>query len=253
MVANARMTRTDDFDRLLAEVANELVSTGVDSGDGVLALPQQYPGGAPVVVRIRRNAGNFIVSDYGAGFMEAEHLGGPKVYGRIAPRVADEHGVRYDGSMMFAMEVSREWLANAIIYVGSASRRAVEITAERMAEERTSQEVDRFRDLLRVTFGNSASFEVEFRGRSTKQWNFAAMVRGQDHWSLFDVVSPHHVSINSAVVKFQDITRLEDAPRGIAVLSNRERMDAADISLIAEATTMVLPIEARMEALRLAA
>lgn len=68
MVANARMTRTDDLGRLLVEVTNELVMTGIDSGDGVIALPQQYPGGAPVVARIRRDASSFIVSDHGAGF-----------------------------------------------------------------------------------------------------------------------------------------------------------------------------------------
>ena len=253
MVANARMTRTDDLDRLLVEVTNELVITGIDSGDGVVALPQQYPGGAPVVVRIRRDRETFIVSDHGAGFLEAEHLGGPQIYSRIAPRIAEDHGVRYDGNMMFAVEVSREWLANAIVYVGSASRRAVEATAERMAEERTTHDAVRLKELVRAAFRDNVTFDVEYRGRSTKQWNFAAMVRQTDHWSLFDLVSPHHVSINSAVVKFQDIVRLDNPPRGIAVLSNLEKMDVADISLLSEAASSVIPLVSPIEALRLAA
>lgn len=253
MVANARMTRTNDLARLLAEVTLELVTSGIDGGDGVIALPQQYPGGAPVVVRVRRDVGNFIVSDHGAGYLEAEHLGGSQAYSRIAPRIAEEHGVRYDGNMMFAMEVSREWLANSIVYIGSASRRAVEVTAERMGEERAAQEGATLKDILRSTFGERATFDVEYRGRSTKQWHFAAMVQQAEIWSLFDLVSPHHVSINSAIVKFQDIVKLDNAPRGIAVLAHREKMEAADISLIAEAATSVIPLSIEIEALRQAA
>ncbi|WP_426289033.1 hypothetical protein ACN9MC_04765 [Ensifer adhaerens] len=253
MVANTRLTRTDSLEQLLGEVTNELVMTGIDSGDGVIALPQQYPGGAPVVVRIRRDAGVFIVSDHGAGYTEAEHLGAPQTFTRLAPRIATDHGVRYDGNMMFAMEVPRDWLANAIIFVASASRRAVEATAEALAEERNSRDKLVLKDLVRAAFRDKAAFDVEYRGRSTKQWKFTAMVRQSDHWSLFDLVSPHHVSINSAIVKFQDIVRLDDAPRGIAVLSNREKMDAADISLVGEAASRVIPLSIEVDDIREAA
>lgn len=253
MVTSARMTRADDLGRILSEVVSELVMTGVDNGDGVIALPQSYPGGAPVVVRLRRDANTFIVSDNGAGFLEAEHLGGSHVYNRAASRIADEHGVRYDGNMMFTLDVSRDWIANAIIHVGSASRRAVEVTAERLTKERTAQDAARLRDLLRLTFNDRASFDVEFRGRSTKQWEFAAMVRQVDHWTLFDLVSPHHVSINSAIVKLQDISRLDDAPRGLAILTNPAKMDPSDIALISDAASQILPIDMGEAALRLAA
>ena len=253
MVTSARITRVDDLGRILSEVVKELVMTGVDNGDGVIALPQNYPGGAPVVVRLRRDANTFIISDNGVGFLEAEHLGGSHVYNRTAARIADEHGVRYDGNMMFTLDVSRDWIANAIIHVGSASRRAVEVTAERLAKERTAQDVTRLRDLLRLTFSDRATFDVEFRGRSTKQWEFAAMVRQSDHWTLFDLVSPHHVSVNSAVVKLQDIARLDDAPRGLAILANAAKMDQSDIALISDAPSTVLPIDMGIEALLRAA
>lgn len=253
MVENARMMRHNDLDRLLSEVTKELVITGIDSGDGVIALPQNYPGGAPVVVRIRRDRETFIVSDHGAGYLEAEHLGGPLIYNRLASRIAEEYGVRYDGNMMFALDVGREWIANAIVYVGSASRSAVEATAERMARERSTNDIARLRDLLRATFKDGATFDVEYRGRSTKQWEFAAMVRRADHWSLFDLVSPHHVSINSSIVKLQDVGRLDEAPRGVVVLSNRAKMDTADISLLSEVAASVVPLEMQEEDLRMAA
>ncbi len=66
-------------------------------------------------------------------------------------------------------------------------------------------------------------------------------------------MSPHHVSINTAVVKFHDVSQLDDAPRSIAVLTNPQKMDTADVSLIAEAASKVLPITIEIEALKLAA
>jgi len=155
--------------------------------------------------------------------------------------------------MMFALEVRRDWLANGVIHVGMASRRAVDLTVEKMAEERIARDSARLREMLLLAFKDTATFDVEFRGRSTKLWNFAAMVRQADHMSFFDLVSPHHVSINTAVVKFHDVSQLDDAPRSIAVLTNPQKMDTADVSLIAEAASKVLPITIEIEALKLAA
>lgn len=253
MVTNAAIDRTTEMSHLLDEVTRELIMTDVENGDGLIALSQTYPGGSAVVVRIRRDRQNFFVSDQGNGFLEAEHMGGLNTFGRIAPAVAADFGVRYDGQMVFAVEVSREWLANAILFTGSASRRAVERTAEKMAEERERSQRIVFQDRLRETFAGRAAFDVDYRGRSTKQWKFAAMVQSRDHRALFDIATPHHVSINGTIVKFQDISRLEEPPSTVVALANKSKMDTADITLLSQAVDKVISLNAPREKLLQAA
>jgi hypothetical protein len=146
--------------------------------------------------------------------------------------------------MLFAMEVSREWLANAVIFTGAASRKAVEVTAERMAEERETTARQVFRDHLRDAFGEKAEFDVPFRGRSTKEWRFGARVVRQGHLSLFDLVTPHHVSVNSTIVKFQDISALDETISNVVVLADRAKMESADVDLLSRSAKSVIPLSA---------
>ncbi|RWN58455.1 hypothetical protein [Mesorhizobium sp.] len=245
--------RSDDLHALLAEVSRELVRISIEDRQGVISLPQTYPGGSAVVVRMRPDGEDYIVTDNGLGFVEADHLGGSAIYARIAPATAKVHGVRYDGDMMFAAQVPRDWLANAIVFVSSASRRAVEATAQKLAEERDNETRARFRARLAEAFPGEAAFGVPFVGRSTKEWHFEAIVRLKGHAALFDLVTPNHVSVASSIVKFQDVVRLEDGPRGIAVLVDRKHMDAADITMISEAASSVVTLDASASALRKAA
>lgn len=249
MVSNATFLRDDTMQVLLNDIVRDLVVTGIENGDGLIALPQLYPGGSPVVVRVRRDGNLFFVTDQGNGYQAAEHMGGHLSYAKIAPTVAKLHGVEYDGQTMFAARTSREWLPNTIIFTGSASRRAVELTAERMAEERDRTVRIKFQERMREAFPNKTAFDVEYRGRSTKEHHFAAMVHSPDHIALFDIVSPHHISINSTIVKFQDVSRLDNSPRNVAVLSNQARMDQADVILLSQADARVISIDVAREVL----
>lgn len=253
MVDTAGM-RTDDLQALLSDVSRELVRISMEDREGVISLPQTYPGGSPVVVRVRRDGDEYMVTDNGYGFAEANLLGGSATYARIAATTAKVHGVRYDGDMIFAIQVARDWLANAIIFVSSASRRAVEATAQKLAEERENDTRARFRARLAEAFPQSATtFGVQFVGRSTKEWKFDAIVRLTGHTALFDLVTPNYISVATSIVKLQDVVRLEDGPRGIAVLTDRTRMEAADITMISEAASSVLTLDASSDALRKAA
>lgn len=253
MVTNIALKSGGDWRTLLEEVSRELVVTGIDDNDGVISLPSTYPSGTPVVVRVRRDRNEFIVTDGGYGYQEAEHMGGIGTFGRIAPSAAGKYGVKFDGQMMFAVEVSRDRLANAIIFTGAASRRSVELTAEKLAEERDNSNKDRMHSLLRAAFKDKAAFEVEFTGRSTKHWRFDAIVRDASHWVLFDMVTAHHVSINSSIVKFQDVMRLEDGPDSVAILTNKKAMDSADISLLSNAAGRIVTLDTPPQELALAA
>jgi len=253
MVATAGLNRDLSMQALVDEVAKELVITGIDQGEGLVALPQTYPGGASVVVRVRGHNDEFYVSDQGNGYMEAEHLGGTTVFARLAPQIAQFHGVDYDGSCFFTTRVTREWLANAILFVGSASRKTVEQTAQKLGEEREHDLTEVFRSTVREFFGVQAHFDYEMRGRSLKKWRFDAAIVRDKTPRLIELVSPSHVSINSAFVKFTDIARLDDPVRRTVMLTNPERTSQADKVLLGEAADVVVPFARTREAFAMAA
>ncbi|MFC3208208.1 hypothetical protein ACFOHJ_18450 [Aquamicrobium soli] len=238
---------------LIEEIAKELVITGVDQGEGLIALPQTYPGGASVVVRVRGSGDEFYVSDQGNGYMEAELLGGTSVFARLAPQIAQFHGVDYDGSCFFTTRVTREWLANAVLFIGSASRKTVEQTAQKLGQERDHDLTEVFRSTVREFFGVQAHFDYEMRGRSLKRWRFDAAIMRQGVPRLIELVSPSHVSINSAFVKFTDIARLEEPVRRTVMLTNAERTNQADKVLLGEAADVVVPFARTREAFAQAA
>lgn len=247
------MNRSLSMQALIDEIAKELVITGVDQGEGLIALPQTYPGGASVVVRVRGHDDEFYISDQGNGYMEAEHLGGTSVFARIAPQIAQFHGVDYDGSCFFTTRVTREWLANAVLFVGSASRKTVEQTAQKIGQERDHDLADVFRSTLREFFGTQAHFDYEMRGRSLKKWRFDAALVRDGAPRLIELVSPSHVSINSAFVKFTDIARLDDPVRRAVMLTNEKRTSQSDKILLGEAADVVVPFTATREAFAFAA
>lgn len=253
MLHPSGLKNTDSMRSLLDEVVHSLVMTDVENGVGLVAVPQIYPGGDSVVIRIHKSDEEFFVSDGGAGYAAAEALGGTLTYGRIAPKVADMHGVSFDGQMVFGARVSRYWLANTVIFVATASRRAVEITAEKMSEEKEQSVRKEFQERLGSIFRARATFNVDIAGQSSRVRNFAALVEAGHGPTLFDVVTPHHVSINGAIVKFQDVAQLNAHPRRIAVLTSVDRTDAADLSLLSQWTTNVMSANAPEAMLRQAA
>lgn len=253
MVTYASLVKSGDMRLLADEVLRELVLADFDAGDCLFALPSLYPGGSAVVVRVRREGDEFVVTDQGNGYLEAELLGGATTFSRLAPEVAHAHSVKYDGDMFFAIRVSRDHLANAIIFIGAASRHAVEKTAEKLSEEREHGFRQILQSHLREAFHERVAFEIEVRGQSTKAWRFDALVKAADHLSVFELVTPHHISINSSIVKFQDVSALEESVAGIAVLSNRAKMEAHDITLLSRSAAKVIPLDADRETLLKAA
>jgi hypothetical protein len=214
----------------------------IENDEATVSLPQLYPGGAPVVVGVRRDQDSYIVSDRGGGYLQAEQAGGHLQFARLAPATAKEHDVRFDGHLMFTVEVPSDWVPNAIIFIAAASNRAVELTLQRLAEEKDNSARNQLREVLSFTYGERVSFDVDYSGHSTRKHHFAAMFRDQRRTALFDLVTPHHVSINSTFVKFADVGRLEEAPSRVAVLSNEARMSAGDINLISETANFVVPV-----------
>jgi hypothetical protein len=254
VAATASMTtRPEQMRSLLNDVIHDLVMIDLDGGDGLVALPILYPGGAPVVIRVRRDDDQFIVNDQGNGYVAAEHMGGASTYLKLAPAVAAMNGVEFDGHMMFAARVTREWLPSTIIFAAAASRQAVERTAEKMTVDLEQSLRANLQDRLRHTFRDRVSLDVEIAGGSTKKRKFAARIDAGDHVSVFDLVTPHHVSINGAIVKFQDIAQLDAPVSGVAVLSDQNKVDTGDIALLSQWASKIIPLNANDATLREAA
>lgn len=249
MVAIAPLSQFD-MRGLLDDLARELVLSDVEGREGMIALPAVYPGGSAVVVRVQRDDDAFIVHDGGEAHLAAEHLGGASVFRRIAPNIAKARGVEFDGRMFFKARVTREWLANMVVFIGDASRRSVEQTAERLTEERISDRRQRFRDRLVDTFKTNVILDIERAGQSGKPWHFTGGVQRPGHLTLFDFVTSHSHSINGAVTRFQDV--ISDEVRPIAALPAFARTPAHDIALLSK-WAKVISADTPGDQLRLAA
>lgn len=245
MLHHDSLKKTEEMQAILTDLVRALVLVETENGQGLIALPQQYPGGDAVVVRIRKEGDEFVVNDQGGGYLAAELLGAATTYSRLAPKIAQMHGVSFDGHLMFAAKVTKEWLANTVIFVGTASRQCAEITAQRFTEdvEKTLRQ-DMQEKVAHAFPQGSVALDVEVVGHSTRSRPFAAMVNIGSRKVLFDLVTPHHVSINSAIVKFQDVAQLEAPPTRNAVLAAEKRTDPADISLLAQWTSSIIKLDA---------
>jgi len=195
-------------------------------------MPMVFPGGAPIVIHVRRDDEDYIVTDQGKGRYEAEMMGAGAVFMRLARQVATASGVEFDGDQMFAMRVSRDWLPNAVIFVATASRSAVEMAAERMIAHVEDTLRSRLKTALSSIYRDRAAFDVDVAGASTKARKFDAVVRTGDKVTLFDIVMPSPVSISFAIVKFQDVAQLQPVPGRIAFLGGE--IDGADQTLLSQ-------------------
>lgn len=247
MLHHDSLKKTEEMRAILDELVHALVLTETDNGQGLVALPQSYPGGDAVVVRIRKDGDEYVVNDQGAGYLAAEMLGATTVYSRLAPKVAQVHGVGFDGHLMFAARVPREWLANTVIFVGTASRQCAEMTVQRVSEEVEQSLRADLQEKVKVAFHGNVALNVEIVGRSTRPRTFAALAEVGSKRTVFDLVTPHHVSINGAIVKFQDVAQLEHAPSRVAVLASQKRVDPADISLLAQWTNSIIKLDGATE------
>ena len=119
---------------LLGEIGGNLLHTAIEAdSDGAVTLPMGYPGGAAVTVWVRQTDDSYLVSDRGIACREADQLGAAAAFADCAPQVARRHGVFCDGQQMFAADLARDGVANAVIFVAGASQAAVEWAADAIA------------------------------------------------------------------------------------------------------------------------
>ena len=123
-----------EFQRTVEAVMREIVSASHRVEGSYVRTPLLYPSGGEVVVRVSGIAGDFFVTDFGSGYLEAEMMGAPRSYVRQAAIVSRNTGVSFDTHAFFAVRVPIERLAGAIGTIANCAHEAVAMTAYKMAE-----------------------------------------------------------------------------------------------------------------------
>lgn len=220
-----------------------LVSVQEIDGKASVSLPVMYPSGATVVVEIERNEDKYWVSDLGYGHVEAEMAGAQSFYSKIASRVADDFGVGYDGSAMFALWVTDSRLEAAITCVANASNRACSEAIQQAVEAKSRRQNEKIFERVRSVFGDRAvARSQDILGKHAHWEAHNVVVFPNRHRAVFEHMTAHTNSVSTKFLMFSDI-RAADASislnvmvRDIGALDEKGQMvgDVANIlSLVA--------------------
>jgi hypothetical protein len=195
---------------------------------------RQIAGGRCRLVRMDSAGDRWFVSDDGYGHLEAEMIGGPTTFRRLAKQLAERAGVQFDERCFFVLEVDRDALPGAVIAISNVSKQAVERTAFAVEERRVAISRDVFEQRLVAAFGAGAiAHNISIIGASGKEWDVDVGITSDSRVErLIEFVTPRSSSIAAAVMKFTDIRAAENAPKTGAVLSDRSRTEAPLVSLL---------------------
>ena len=205
-----------------------------------ISTPLLLPHGGTVVVRVSRSIEGFTVSDHGIGAEEAALINGQHYYSKIAPKVAQDANIGFDQHSFFVVHASEGQLAGAVTSVANCVLAAVTSTFHRVEDYKARLASDRVYDrLLSVFDKHKISRDVSIVGASTHTWQFDTSVGlPGGKIVLFDAVGKHHNAVFSAVAKFHDVARSDDAPRRVAVIGKRSQYGDY-LSLISQAASIV--------------
>lgn len=212
---------------------------GVDHGDRrcVVSTPLAFPSGTLVAVRVTNGGPGYSVSDMATGFEEAKVSRAVKAFNRLAPGVAAEAGVGFDGRTFSVRDVSRHQLAGAIIAVANCAQSvAILISHKQAALDKHDLEERLFERLERI-FGKVEPRPI-IRGDSGMEWEIDAAVETDGGLALFEAVTPVRQSIYATVTKFHDIARLPRPPVRLAAVPKREELGSM-LGVLAQASTVI--------------
>jgi len=251
---SALATNDTAFSAMVENVMRELVAAEHRANESLISTPLLYPSGATVVVQVRNEGRSYFVSDMGLGYQEADLMGAGLIYGRHARLIAENAGVGFDNQAFFVVQVSRDQLAGAVIAVANCSQSAAGLAALKLAERKAGDMADRLYDRLITVFRPElVDRHAEIVGASNIRYRVATLVRAEKSAvpTIFDSVTKHPTSVAFASQQFNDIARLEDAPRRVAVVQRRDEFGDY-LGLLSQAASVV-DIEATKETFRMLA
>jgi len=214
---------SERFQEVVRCAAAQLVALEVIGGASYVTTPLLYASGAYVVVRVERSGNDYFVSDFGAGYEEAQQMAGEAVYKRVARSVAESNGVKFDSFSFFELVVSDGQLPGAIAAIANSSQEAVNITAMKLSERTFRDDSEVLHQRLNSIFDpRHVAKDVHITGASNTEWHVASLVTINDQRVAFESVTKHPNSVVHAAAKFGDLARLDDAPGRVAVVASKK-------------------------------
>lgn len=254
MVAVPNLISTHPLAAVADDAARALVKVRLGPGaDTRIMLPVLFPSGSFVTLRIGGGPREFVITDDGSAAREADMAGAAEFFPRAAREIAEQSGVRFDGNELFEIEAPADALPGYMAIIADASRRAVQLVAERHADRLDRRLKIGLADRLKAVFGErQVDARPQFSGASAHAWPFDAAARIGERIVLFAAVTPSAVSVSSAYLKLDDVRRLPDAPRTVAVLT-RPAAFREDQRLILGRTAKIVDAAASDDVFRRAA
>lgn len=206
-----------------------------------VSTPLAYPSGANVVVSISREgkSDSFFVSDFGAGYTEADMMGASSIYARHARIIAQNAGIGFDEHAFFVVKAIEKQLAGAIASVANCSHEAVAVSALRMADKKSTEDAEiLFERLVKIFSPKLVTRNADIFGASHTSWRFASAVRKGSKITIFEPVSKHPVSIATAATKFRDVALLQDPPNRVAVVRSKNELGTY-LSVLSQSANVV--------------
>lgn len=210
------------------------------NSEGLISTPVLFPSGTHVTVRVVLERSRCLITDDGAAFAEADMMGAIPTFRRAAREIANEFGIRFNNFEIFEADAALENAAGFIAIVADASRRAIERTAERIAERLNFEVKASVYDRLVDVFGvERVSEDVELSGASTHAWTVDALVRTERSEIVVALASPAPNSVSSTYIKLDDIRRLDGGPRTVAALTMRSSFKADQIAILGRTAKLI--------------
>lgn len=218
-------TNSDSFQKVVHSAAQQLVKYELISDSFYITTPLMYSSGAYVIIRVESIGADYIVSDFGAGFEEAQMIGGDVTYRHVAKNIADACGIQFDSFSFLALRISGGQLAGAIATIANASQEAVNTTSLKVAEQKHQDRNEiLYKHLVRVFSSSSVDRDAHIAGASNTEWHISSLVSVQGHKVAFEAVSKNRNSVVHAAAKFGDLARVDQAPGRVAVVSNKKSL-----------------------------
>lgn len=194
--------------------------------------------------------GYFTVSDDGACLIETTVSDqSDRVFRSVAMALSARYGASLEASSLCIRHVSADRLRGAIVSMANLIKEVVDETVERMAKAKGKALKDElFRQLDLAFPGKAIRHDAEVIGDSTASYEVAAIVNSSSGPVIFDVFTRDPISIAAEFTKLSDLSRLDVAPKLVAVTSEPENI-GPKLQLIASVAP-IIRVDAAIEQYR---
>lgn len=208
-------------------------------GDHVYVnLPLVFPGGSFATVRVSSAPGGYRIDDGGFAYRELESIGAERSFRRTAGKIAERDQLEVNRRVIFCTADEGD-LQRAICDVASASHAVAEQVYRKAAEQDEGEIEDYLQQRLIEIFGQERlADDRSIRGASTTDWEMSAILKADDHVTVFQAVAQNANSVYRATAAFHDLLDLPSRPRLVAVVKDKAAL-GPKLSLLSQAGRVI--------------